>query len=158
MTASVQSPDSPRRPAARRGQAMVEFAMVAVVAIFVLLVAIQYAMIGQAALALSQAAFQGARYASVNTNASSSDVQTYLFGSGTSQGVASPTISKGGGKYLTFSMNPATTPRTFGQTVVVNLSFDVCGSGMLVLGKCGGTFLGIAFPQTLTAAETAMSE
>ena len=59
-----------------RGQAMVEFAMVSTVAMFVLLVAIQYAMIGQAALAMSQAAFQGARYASVNPNAAQSDVQT----------------------------------------------------------------------------------
>lgn len=137
---------------------MVEFAMVAVIAIFVLLVAIQYAMIGQAALALSQAAFQGARYASVNPNAAQTDVQTYLVGTNTQTGVASPTITKNNGAYLNFSMSPTTTPRTFGQAVQVTLTFNVCASGMLVLGNSCGSFLGISFPQSLTATETAMSE
>ncbi len=158
MTLSIHNPGSPSRCKWRRGQAMVEFAMVAVIAIFVLLVAIQYAMIGQAALALSQAAFQGARYASVNPNATQSDVQTYLVGSGTQTGVASPTITKNSGAYLTFTMNPTTTPRTFGQTVTVTLSFNVCGSGMLVLGNNCGSFFGVTFPQSLAATETAMSE
>lgn len=147
---------------------MVEFAMVSTIAIFVLLIAIQYAMIGQAALALSQAAFQGARFASVNPAAPQSDVQCFLAGSGTWNGggctqsaVASPTITKNSGHYLTLAMSPTATPRTFGQSVTVTLTFDVCGSGMLILGtrngRCG-SFFGIAFPTTLTATETAMSE
>ena len=153
----------------RRGQAMVEFAMVAVVGLMVLVVAVQYAMIGQAALALSQAAFQGARYASVNPSATKGDVQCYLTGGGTPSGggscsatpVASPTITKNGGQYLTFDMTPTTTPRTFSTTITVTLTFDVCKSGTLILGKSGNTcsaFLGLNFPKSLTATETAMSE
>lgn len=158
MTVSIQSAKSPARLRGRRGQAMVEFAMVAVIAIFVLLVAIQYAMIGQAALALSQAAYQGSRYAAVYGSTSQSDVQTYLVGSGNTPGAASPTITRNGGQYLTFTMNPTTTPRTFGQSVTVTLTFDVCGSGMLVLGRSCGSFFGVSFPHSLTATETAMSQ
>ncbi len=49
-----------------RGQSMVEFAMVSVLALVVLMITIQFAMIGQAALALSQGASAIARYAAVN--------------------------------------------------------------------------------------------
>lgn len=146
------------------GQAMVEFAMVAVVALMVLLIAIQYAMIGQAALAVSQAAFQAARYASVNPNSDQTAVKGYLFGSAgppATSGVASPTISKSNGAYATFSMTPTATPRVFGQTVSVTLTFNTCSSGVLMLGKSGSTckkFFGLSFPTSLTSTQTAMSE
>lgn len=131
-----------------RGQAMVEFAMVLTVALMVLLLGIQYALIGQAALALNQVAYQGARYASVNPGASQSTITSYMLQ------VGSPTITKGNGQYLTITVNPTTTPRTFGQTVTVNLSFD--DSGQLFLPN---PFLGvITFPTTLTSQESAMSE
>lgn len=131
-----------------RGQAMVEFAMVLTVALMVLLLGIQYALIGQAALALNQLAYQGARYASVNPSADQSAVTSYMVQ------VGSPTVTKGNGQYLTVTVNPTTTPRTFGQTVTVNISFDA--SGQLFLPN---PFLGvITFPTTLTTQESAMSE
>ncbi len=43
----------------RRGQAMVEFALIATLAMVVLLVGIQFAIIGQAALAVTQASYLG---------------------------------------------------------------------------------------------------
>lgn len=49
-----------------RGQTAVEFAMVSVLALVVLMITIQFAMIGQAWLALSQGASAIARYAAVN--------------------------------------------------------------------------------------------
>ncbi len=49
-----------------RGQAAVEFALISVIALMVLLLGIQFAMIGQAALAVSQASDAIARYASIN--------------------------------------------------------------------------------------------
>src|ERR1700739_1725021 len=49
-----------------RGQAAAEFALIAPVVIIVLLVGVQFALIGQAALALSQGASAVARYAAVN--------------------------------------------------------------------------------------------
>jgi Flp pilus assembly protein TadG len=155
----------------RQGQAMVEFAMVAVVAIFLIVIAIQYALIGQAALALSQAAFAGARYLSVNNSFGAGDLQCYLTGTGTPSAgnncgpaTASPTITKVGydGQIdLSISISPTTTPRTFGQTITVTLTFNTCEAGTIILGNSGGTcssFLGLSFPTTLTATETAMGE
>src|SRR6202171_1373918 len=68
------------------GQAMVEFALVLIVAMIVLFVAIQMAFIGQAALALGQMNYQGARFAAVNQCAAPNDVATYMVLNG------SPTI------------------------------------------------------------------
>ena len=66
---------------------MVEFALLATVGLMVLLVGIQFAMIGQAALAVSQGAYIGARYASVNSAASQDTVKNYIVAN------ASPTIT-----------------------------------------------------------------
>ncbi len=55
-----------RRIRISRGQTMVEFAMVSVLFLVVMMVGVQFAMIGQAALALSQGASAIARYAAVN--------------------------------------------------------------------------------------------
>ena len=67
-------------------QSMVEFAFALPVVLIVLLVGIQFAIIGEAALALGQVNYQGARYAAVNGNATQDQVNTYMLS------VASPTI------------------------------------------------------------------
>jgi hypothetical protein len=126
---------------------MVEFAMVMTVALFVLLVAIQFAMIGQAALAVSQLAWHGARYAAVNPNLSQDAIRTYMLS------VGSPTITHNGGEDLTITLDPNTTPRTFGQPVTVNVSYEA--NRQIVLPN---PFLGISFPSTLASQQTAMSE
>src|ERR1700692_114350 len=54
-----------RRSRIGSGQTMVEFAMVSVLALVIMIVGVQFAMIGQAALALSQGASAIARYAAV---------------------------------------------------------------------------------------------
>ncbi|MGH7864060.1 MAG: TadE/TadG family type IV pilus assembly protein [Candidatus Binataceae bacterium] len=131
----------------RRGQSMVEFAMVMTVALLVLLVSIQMAMIGQAALAVSQVAWHGARYASVNPTYTESQVRSYMVAH------ASPTIATSGGSHLTITVAPAAAPRTFGQPVTVNVSFEA--SPVIVLPN---PFLGISFPSTLSSQQTAMSE
>lgn len=133
--------------ARRRGQSMVEFAMVMTVALFVLLVSIQLALIGQAALALSQAAWHGARYAAVNPTLDEGAVRSYMIAH------ASPTITSDGGSNLTITLNPAAAPRTFGQPVTVNVSYNA--TPQIVLPN---PFLGITFPTTLTSQQTAMSE
>jgi Flp pilus assembly protein TadG len=60
-----RSPQS-RKIRVSQGQSMVEFAMVSVLALVVLMITVQFALIGQAALALSQGASAIARYAAVN--------------------------------------------------------------------------------------------
>jgi Flp pilus assembly protein TadG len=55
-----------RRRRISQGQSMVEFALISAFALAVMLVGIQYALIGQAAVAVSQGASALARYASAN--------------------------------------------------------------------------------------------
>jgi len=155
--AASSSPFSRRNS---RGQAFVEFSLVLVVALIVLFVAVQMALVGQAALAVGQMNYQGARYAAVHP-----DCDLTSCGGGEQSikdfmlAVGSPTITKGNGKYLTISVSPAA-PRSQGLPVQVSVTFDA--SSVLVLctpdkqGNC--SFLGVPLPTTLQSLETAMSE
>jgi Flp pilus assembly protein TadG len=127
-------------------QSAVEFAIAAPIVAILLLVGIQFAIIGEAYLALGQVNYQGARYAAVYTNATQSQVQSYMVS------VASPTISANGGSYLTSTVSPAP-PCTYGSAVTVSVSFDA--SSLLALPN---PFLGITFPTTLTSSESAFCE
>jgi hypothetical protein len=137
----------------------------------VLFVAVQFALIGQIALALGQMNYQAARYAAIhpgcgkgsttcpNTNtcnqtAGDPDVNStavYCY----ALSIASPTIKSG--SITTFTVNPdpgtAGPDRGFGQSVTVSVTYDV--TSQLFLPK---NFLGLSFPTTLSSTETAMSE
>ncbi len=155
----------------RRGQAAVEFALVLTVAMIVLFVAIQFALIGQIALALGQMNYQAARYAAIhpgcgagpstcpNTTScnqtasdpdkSSTAVLCYALS------IASPTIKGGSITAFTVTPDPGTVgpDRSFGASVKVSVTYDV--TSQLFLPK---NFLGLSFPTTLSSTETAMSE
>jgi Flp pilus assembly protein TadG len=140
----------------RNGQAMVEFALIATLALVVLLVGIQFALIGQAALAVSQASYLGARFASVNTNALQADVIAQINAQG------SPTITTPANA-LTVTMTcldsanasiACAAPRPFGEQVSVNIRYDATSKIFLP----SNTLLGITFPTNLTATENAMTE
>jgi Flp pilus assembly protein TadG len=132
---------------AGRGQAAVEFALIAPVLMVVLLVGVQFAIIGDAALGLGQVDYQGARYAAINPSASQLDVQSYMVSA------ASPLIAANGGAYLTTTLSPAP-PCSFGNTVTVAVSFDI--SHLVVLPN---PFLGIvSFPTSLSNSESAFCE
>lgn len=162
----------------RRGQAIVEFTMVLTLALIVLFVSVQLALLGECALALGQANYQGARYAAVNPKATLSDVANHLVK------VGSPSITKNCGSNLTvamtwthyntdgtttttpytgqagscgsdtsFSQNPA---RSFGDKIEVDLTYNAADN--LFLPNTGGGFFGITFPTTLTHKETAIVE
>jgi Flp pilus assembly protein TadG len=128
------------------GQAFVEFAIMAPLALMLILVGIQFAIIGTASLGLGQVNYQGARYAANNTSASAAAVQSYMLS------VASPIIGANSGSYLTSSLSPAP-PCAFGATVTVAVTFD---TRHLVL--LPNPFLGIPFPTTLTNSESAFCE
>ncbi len=166
-----------------RGQAAVEFALVLTVAMIVLFVAVQLALIGEAALALGQMNYQGARYAAVNACATGSDVATYMLY------VGSPTVTTPSncGSALTIKIADSTNSqtlttaspssgacslttaptatqctssnsgRTFGSSVTVNVAFDVVKGNLLFLGQ---SFMGVSFQSltTLSSTETAMAE
>src|ERR1700719_3765798 len=70
-----------------RGQASVELAFVTPVVLLVMLIGIQYSILGLAVLGLGQVDYQGARYAATNPSATQSAVQSYMVS------VASPFIS-----------------------------------------------------------------
>ncbi len=130
-----------------RAQAALEFALVTPLVLIVLLVGIQFAIIGASALGLGQANYQAARYAAVNPTASQSAVNSFMLS------VASPLITANSGKYVTMNMNPAP-PCAFGNTVTVSLSFDV--THLVVLPN---PFLGlISFPTSLSSTESAICE
>jgi hypothetical protein len=166
-----------------RGQAAVEFALVATVAMIVLFVAVQLALIGEDALALGQMNYQGARWAAVNTCALDTEIANYIVS------VGSPSVTKSGGTCGTqvaiaitdssvggapstrssikgtacTNPPPSATPcganisqRPFGTPVKIDLSFDA--SKAIFLGN-GKNWMGlINFPTTLTSTESAMAE
>jgi len=131
--------------ACQRGQAMVEFALIATLVLLVLLVGIQFALIGQAALAVSQASYLGARTASVNPALTNATIGPAI----SSQ--ISPTIS---GATVTLTNTNAATcgpPRGYGCPITVTVNYDA--TSKLFLPN-----FGITFPTSLSATESAMTE
>jgi Flp pilus assembly protein TadG len=131
---------------AGRGQAAVELALITPIVLFVMLVGVQYAIIGVAAMGLGQADYQAARYAATHSSASQATVQSYMVS------VASPIISAGSGQYLTTSLSPAP-PCVFGSTVTVSVTFNA--GHLLALPN---PFFGVPFPTSLTNSESAFCE
>ncbi|MBF6561216.1 MAG: hypothetical protein IVW56_13075 [Candidatus Binataceae bacterium] len=131
---------------ARRAQAAVELALIAPVILVVIVVGVQFAIIGVAALGLGQVNYQGARYAAINPGSSQSQVQSYMLS------VASPIIAANSGSYLSSTLSPAP-PCAFGSQVTVAVTFDV---GHLVMVP--NPFLGVNFPTSLTNSNTAFCE
>jgi hypothetical protein len=153
---------------------MVEFALVLIVAMIVLFVAIQMAFIGQAALALGQMNYQGARYAAVNPSFDCNSVAPYMASVGsptvTKHGVtcaascaSAPSASAGQGVQVCVVCSSGgtaenCTQRQFGDSVQVQLAFDATSVIFLSGNTTSPNFLGIPFPTQLTSTETAMSE
>jgi Flp pilus assembly protein TadG len=137
----------------RRGQAMVEFALIASVALVVLLVGIQFALIGQAALAVSQGSYYAARYAAVHNDVTTGDITPQV------QNQMSPTIAvPSGALQVTLSdvntTDPTCTPsRTFGCKIQVVVAYDA--SSKVVLRN---PFFGISFPTQLNSTTQMMTE
>lgn len=135
------------RAGVSRAQAAVEFALIAPVVIITMLVGVQFAVIGAAALGLADVAYQGARYAAVNPTYTQDQVKTYMLS------VASPIISSSSGAYLTATMTGSPTC-TFGSTVSINVSFDI--NHLVVLPN---PFMGlVSFPTRLTNGQSAFCE
>jgi hypothetical protein len=163
----------------------VEFALISIVAMIVLFVAVQLALIGEDALALGQMNYQGARWAAVNTCATDTDIKSYILASG------SPSVTQSGGScgtYLQMDITDSTSTRTnvsggtctvpaptacgtgiaqrtFGTQVTITLRFKL-DKAIFLLGS-GNNFgstsrtqswLGLNFPTQLTSTETAMAE
>jgi Flp pilus assembly protein TadG len=140
------APQRVAQSASARGQAVVEFALIATVAMFVLLVGVQLALIGDVALSLGQVTYQAARYAAINASASQAAVQTYV------KNIAPSTLLSNGGADLSVGVSPNTT-RTFASPVTVTISYNTQSKVLLP-----NPFLGVSFPTSLSSAETALTE
>jgi Flp pilus assembly protein TadG len=150
-------PDSQR---VGRGQTAVEFAMISVAFLMVLLLGVQWAILGQAALALSQGASAIARYAAIAEPQGNIGLTYSGAPSAAMQNLLSPTILTNGGADLTVTINSykggtnstaATDPvtPTFDRAVVT-LSYNT--SSKVVLPS---SFLGnLTVPATLSASDS----
>jgi len=155
---------SPRSRSGRisRGQSAVEFALISTVTIMVMLVGVQFALIGQAALAVSQGSSALARYVAVNPGALGTSNGSVAGGSlptaaknllssslGTnSWGDLTVTVASYTGTTATTTSTPAYTDR-----VVLSMSYSAASKIALP-----NPFFGISFPSTLTASDSQMYE
>jgi hypothetical protein len=147
-------PSGPYGLRLRRAQAMAEFALLMPVAIFVLFVSVQFALLGTAYLALGQMNDQGARYAAVHWDCGQASctgggqsVRSYMIS------VGSPIITQSGGSNLNITVSPAA-PRTRGQTVTVSVTYTIPSSVIFLPNP----FLGIRFPTSFSDSKSAFSE
>jgi hypothetical protein len=176
-SAAASGSPRPRRNQYNRGQSAVEFALISTVALVVMVLGVQYALIGQAAVAVGQGSAALARYAAANPgnivaggNNPANGTVTVAPGSALAQLLPSSILTStttGSGKKqvttsdLTVTMNSysaGTTTQTntpkFGDQVIINLSYD--DHSKIALPT---TFLlGVTFPGTLTASSTQMYE
>ncbi len=127
---------------------MAEFAIIAPVALILLVVGIQFAIIGQCAVALTQVNYVGARYASVHPTYTESQVQTYM------DSVASPTLLSNNGGDLSITIwTPCPSTDSFGSPVTIGLQYNLSSKIFLP-----NPFLGIGFPTTVQSTQTAFCE
>jgi hypothetical protein len=141
-----------------RGQSAVEFAMISVLALAVMLIGIQFALIGQTALAVSQGSAALARYAAVNPGTlgqnGTATVPT------AASALLSPTINDANLTVTIHSYKSDGTTEEDGtiiptqDSVKISMSYDATNKIFLP----SHTLLGISFPTTLTSAESALYE
>jgi hypothetical protein len=145
-----------------RGQSAVEFAMVSTVALAVMLIGVQFAIIGQAAVAVGQGASALARYAAVNPGAMGPNGSLTASSLPTAaQQLLSPSILTNSGADLTVtvaSYSGTTTTTTsspgYADRAVISVSYKASGKIFLP----SKTLLGVTFPTTLTASDSQLYE
>jgi Flp pilus assembly protein TadG len=142
---------------------MVEFALLAPLALVIMLVGIQYAIIGQAAVAVSQGSAALARYAA--SNSSTPALGTYN-GAGTlptnAPNLLSETLCPGGTctgvtlqvQSFVGTTNTTTNAPTLQDRLVVTLNYDA--TTKIVLPTTW--FFGIKFPTALASTDSQMYE
>jgi Flp pilus assembly protein TadG len=152
-----------------RGQSAVEFAMISVFAMAVMLLGVQYALIGQAAVAVSQGSSALARWAASNTGNSLGTYNGSVMASAlpaAAQQVLSQSILTNSGKDLTVTVNSVdgsgntVTAPVQGNQLTVSLSYATTSklavpNPFLAIPPIFG---GITFPATVGATDSQMYE
>jgi Flp pilus assembly protein TadG len=156
--AIASASERPRRSRISRGQSAVEFALISTVTMMVMLIGVQFALIGQAALAVSQGASALARYAAVNPGALGTN-GTVTLPAAAQQLLSSSILTNSGADLTTtiasYTGTTTTTTSTPGYTdrVVITMSYNA--NSKIALPN---PFFGIQFPSTLTANDSQMYE
>lgn len=101
-----------------QGQSLVEFAISVTALLLLFLAGVQFAIIVNAALSVSELAYAGARYAAINETADASTVENYV------KSIASPTINENSGGDISVAVSPAA-PRTRGTPVSVSITYNL---------------------------------
>jgi hypothetical protein len=147
-----------------RGQTAVEFAMVSVLGLVLMMVGVQFALIGQIALSLSQGASALARYAAVHPGSLGYNGTPASLPSDASA-LLSPTINDGKltvtvNSYLAGTTTETSTPKATADRAVITLSYDA--SGKIALPNpflaIPHVFPGISFPTSLGAQDEQLYE
>lgn len=164
------APRSRRKPISR-GQSMVEFALISVLGLVLMVVGVQYALLGEAALAVSQGSSALARYIAVNstsmglTNAAygpaapTAAMQSVLSSSiltGTNDGDLKVTVTS----YSGTSGNTTAAPVATVDRCLVQLTYTATSKIVLPnpFMQIPHFFPGITFPNQLSASDSQMYE
>ena len=170
MRGRVCGSTRPRLSRINRGQSSVEFAFISVFALAIMLVGIQYALIGQAAIAVSHGASSLARYAASNPGGLGTTNGSFKAStlSAAVKNLLSSSILTHGGDDLTVTVTSVTgagkpqpgTPVPASDKVTINLSYDTTTklavpNPFLALPPI---FPGSAFPNPVAASDSQMYE
>jgi Flp pilus assembly protein TadG len=154
-----------------KGQSMVEFAILAIPAMIVLFIAIQFAIVARDSMALGQLSYQAARWAAAPSNSATDcngvlnfittpnvapqPVMMIINQSGISCGSGTTLPASPSGVVLLMICPGSTdcTSRTQGSQVQIELAMPIARD--LFLGQ---SFLGVAFPSTLSAQTSALTQ
>ena len=168
--AAAFGPPRPLRKRVSRGQAAVEFAMISVLALVVMLIGIQYALIGQAAVAVSQGSEALARYAASSVANSLGTYNGSVAGSAlpaAAQQMLSQSLNTNSWNDLTVTITSKTgsganssNPPNLGDQLTINLTYATTSKLALPnpFMALPPLFGGITFPANVKATDSQMYE
>ena len=130
-----------------RGQAFVEMTFMISALLVVIIVGIEGAVLGQRSYALTQLAYQGARYAAVNPAYDPTTITNYVLQ------IAPPNIDQNSGAQLKVNVSPTSIPRVTGTPVTVTITYTFPHPLSF-----SPTLLGLSFPSKISARDVTMSQ
>jgi Flp pilus assembly protein TadG len=130
-----------------RGQAAVEMAFMISALLVVIIVGIEGAVLGERSYALTQVAYQGARYAAVNPAYDPTTITNYVLQ------IAPAQIDQNSGAQLKVNVSPTSVPRVTGTPVTVTITYTFPHPLSF-----SPTLFGLSFPKHISATDVTMSE
>ena len=124
---------------------MAEFAFVVTILMIVMVVVVQYALVGQVILAVTQLSYNCARAAAVNPTTGAAAVSTCK------TNLAGPSINDAN---LTATLTTACGTPSFGTAAVVTVTYNISAAGKIILPV---TFPGLV-PSTVSSVQRAFCE